>query len=139
VTATPDCPAICHFNAASAAMAASFKEVTAAWELLTDAAFAARDLGYATVTGMISTWLPIYQRTAPDIDALDLHDLHALNDDIGVLAQLEAAIGRDLSDHAPWLAIWIDAAPALAKRADATRHLLPDGVPAQSETEDPTP
>lgn len=125
MTAKPDCPAIC--------------QVHTGLDQIIDAAIEARDLGYCTVEGMISTWLPLDQRTAPDIDALDLHNLHAMNTDIAVLAQLETAIGRDLSDNAPWLANWIDAAPALAKRADATRHLLPDAPEEDEEAPITTP
>ena len=53
------------------------------------------------------------QLTAPDLSRMEWNDLVAIAADVEVLTHLEAAIGRDLPDHAPWLAHWIDMAPAL--------------------------
>jgi hypothetical protein len=79
----------------------------------------ARAHGYCIAAGLIESSGTPDQLTNPDLSRLDWPDLVAIAADIEVLCALEAAIGRDLPEHAPWLANWIDFAPALIATVSA--------------------
>lgn len=79
----------------------------------------ARAHGYCVAAGLIEACVTSDQLTDPDLSRMEWNDMVAIAADIEVLAALEAAIGRDLPDHAPWLATWIDFAPALIATVSA--------------------